>query len=138
MKTTEISCLCGAVKVRIKGEPVEQFYCHCDDCQAISGGAYVSVAIFPSAAVAVAQGVPVTWKYKVLPRQRCAACGTQLMAEVPGLDQVGVKANLLPVDMFKPRFHINCRYAVLPVKDDLPHFKSFPAKFGGSDETVDW
>ncbi|SRR5712691_4277762 len=102
MKTTEISCLCGAVKVRIKGEPVEQFYCHCDDCH------------------------------------RCAACGTQLMAEVPGLDQVGVKANLLPADMFKPRFHINCRYAVLPVKDDLPHFKSFPAKFGGSDETVNW
>ena len=46
MKTTEISCLCGAVKVRIKGEPVEQFYCHCDDCQAISGGAYVSVGSF--------------------------------------------------------------------------------------------
>jgi len=24
------------------------------------------------------------------------------------------------------------------VKVSLPHFKSFPARFGGSDETVDW
>jgi hypothetical protein len=40
MKKTEIQCLCGAIKVQIKGDPVEQFYCHCDDCQAASGGPY--------------------------------------------------------------------------------------------------
>jgi hypothetical protein len=138
VKAIEISCLCGAVKVQIKGEAVEQFYCHCDDCQAVSGGAYIGVAVFPSDAVTIAQGAPVAWRYKVLPRRMCGACGTQLTAEVPGFDQTGVKANLLPKDVFKPKFHINCRYALLPVKDDLPHFKGFPAKFGGSDETVDW
>jgi hypothetical protein len=84
------------------------------------------------------QGSPVTWKYKVLPRQRCAACGTQLMAEVPGADQIGVKANLLPAGMFRPAFHIHCRFAVLPIQDALPHFTGLPAKFGGSDATVDW
>jgi uncharacterized protein (DUF427 family) len=110
MKTTEISCLCDAIKVEIKGEPVEQFYCHCDDCQAVSGGAYVSVAVFPSNAVTVTQGTPVKWKYKVMRRLLCPHCGTQLMAEVPGFDQIGVKANLLPKGMFKPKFHINCRY----------------------------
>jgi hypothetical protein len=138
MKSTSIRCLCGAVQVRLEGEPMEQFYCHCDDCQAISGGACVGVAIFPARAVKVTQGSPVTWTYKVLPRQRCPDCGTQLMAEVPGADQIGVKANLLPKGMFKPQFHIQCRFAVLPVKDELPHYKGFPAKFGGSDETVDW
>jgi len=138
VRTTEISCLCGAIKVQLRGDPVEQFYCHCDDCQAMSGGAYVSVAIFPSEVVAVTQGEPVSWTYKTLPRKRCAACGTQLLAEVPGFDQIGVKANLLPKGMFRPEFHINCRYAVLPVRDELPHYKSLPAKFGGSDETVDW
>ena len=44
----------------------------------------------------------------------------------------------IEISCLKPEFHINCRYVVLPVKDDLPHFKGFPAKFGGSDETVDW
>jgi hypothetical protein len=138
LKTTVIACLCGAVKVRLRSEPLDQFYCHCDDCQAVSGGAYVSVAIFPDDAVKVIQGSPVTWKYKVLPRQRCAACGTQLMAEVPGADQIGVKANLLPAGMFRPAFHIHRRFAVLPIQDDLPHFRELPARFGGSDATVDW
>lgn len=138
MNTTDISCLCGTVKVRISGEPVEQFYCHCDDCQAVSGGAYVGVAIYPSNAVKVTQGKPTSWTYKRLPRHRCASCGTQLFAGVPDFDQRGVKANLLPPGTFKPEFHINCRFAVLPVRDDLPHYKAFPARFGGSDETVDW
>jgi hypothetical protein len=34
--------------------------------------------------------------------------------------------------------HLQCRFAVLPVKDDLPHYSDFPARFGGSDETVPW
>jgi hypothetical protein len=40
--------------------------------------------------------------------------------------------------MLKPAFHTHCQHAVLPVKDDLPHFKNLPARFGGTDETVDW
>lgn len=137
-KSREISCLCGAVKVRIAGEALEQFYCHCDDCQAVSGGAYVGVAIYPADAVTVTQGRPRAWKYKTLPRKMCSDCGTQLLGEVPEFGQCGVKANLLPPGTFKAEFHINCRYAVLPIKDDLPHYRAFPARFGGSDETVDW
>ncbi|HHP7246012.1 MAG TPA: GFA family protein [Elainellaceae cyanobacterium] len=138
MKTTEISCLCGAVKVQLTGDPVIQFYCHCDDCQATSGAAYIGVAVYPIDAVTLVQGELNIWTLKTLPRQRCAVCGTQIMAEVPGLNQCGIKANLLPKGAFKPDFHLHCRYAVLPVKDDLPHFKDSPASFGGTDETVTW
>ncbi|MBE9138253.1 GFA family protein [Nodosilinea sp. LEGE 07088] len=138
MKTTDISCLCGSVKVQLRGEPITQFYCHCDDCQATSGGAYIGVAVYPTNAVKVMQGELITWTLKSLPRQRCANCGTHVMAEVPGLDQCGIKANLLPKGDFKPDFHLHCRYAVLPVNDDLPHFDDLPASFGGSDETINW
>jgi hypothetical protein len=34
--------------------------------------------------------------------------------------------------------HVQCQYAVLPVVDDLPHFKWFPPVAGGSNERVDW
>ncbi|ASC71930.1 Glutathione-dependent formaldehyde-activating enzyme [Halomicronema hongdechloris C2206] len=138
MKTTEISCLCGTVKVQLTGHPITQFYCHCDDCQATSGGAYIGVAVYPVDAVKIMQGELTTWTLKSLPRQRCAVCGTHVMAEVPGLAQVGIKANLLPKGEFKPDFHLHCRYAVLPVKDDLPHFKDLPASFGGTDGTSNW
>jgi hypothetical protein len=137
VKAIEISCLCGAVKVRINGEPVEQFYCHCDDCQAASGGPYVAVAVYPKDAVTV-QGELNTLTIRTMPRKWCARCGTRMIGEVVDFDQRGVNAYLLPQGAFTPAFHINCRYAVLPVRDDLPHFKGFPAKFGGSDETVDW
>ncbi|CAA9563066.1 hypothetical protein AVDCRST_MAG81-812 [uncultured Synechococcales cyanobacterium] len=61
-----------------------------------------------------------------------------MLVEVTDLPAYGVKANLLPQGMFNPEFHIQCQYAVLPIQDDLPHVKAFPASFGGSDEMVAW
>lgn len=135
---TEITCLCGAVALELRGEPAQQFYCHCDDCQAVSGGAYVSVALFPADAVAVVRGETAMWTYKTLPRHRCTICGGAVMAEVPGFDQIGIGGNKLPADLFKPEFHIRCRYARLPVEDDLPHYADVPPLFGGTDERVAW
>jgi hypothetical protein len=37
-----------------------------------------------------------------------------------------------------PKFHIYCQFAILPVRDGLPHFKTVPAAFGGSEEKVEW
>jgi hypothetical protein len=133
-----IACVCGSVQVRLSGEPAVQFYCHCDDCQASSGGAYVSLALYPADAVTVAKGDLNTWTHKTMPRSRCAVCGTVILAEVPGGTLIAIKANLFPAGEFKPAFHEHCSYAVLPVKDELPHYKGLPPEFGGTDETVDW
>lgn len=135
---SDIACPCGAVVVRVRGEPELQFYCHCDDCQTISGGAYVPVALFGADAVLSVEGRTETWTYKVLPRQRCAVCGCGMLAEVPGFGQFGISGNRLPAGMLKPQFHINCRYAQRPVKDDLPHYASLPEMFGGDGRLADW
>ena len=82
------------------------------------------------------RGPLTTWTLKTMPRKRCVVCGTHVLAEVPGSKQIGIKANLLPVGAFKPTFHENCRYALLPVEDDLPRYRGYPAQFGGADETV--
>jgi hypothetical protein len=137
MKAIEVSCLCGNVRVQIAGKPVEQFYCHCDDCQTASGAPYVAVAVYPNEAVTV-QGELNTLTIRNMPRKWCARCGTRMIGEVVNFDQRGVNALLLPPGEFTPAFHINCGYALLPVKDELPHYKGVPARFGGSDETVDW
>ena len=50
----------------------------------------------------------------------------------------GVTATLFPAGMFVPKFHINCASAVLPIRDDLPHYAGLPAKMGGADTFVDW
>jgi hypothetical protein len=138
MSTVEIGCACGATRVEIEGAPLVQFHCHCDDCRAVSGAPYVTVALFPRPALRVTQGRPDTFVYKTMQRRRCPHCGTMLFGEPPGLDICGIRADLLPPALFKPQFHIHCRLAVQPVEDGLPHYKSVPPQFGGTDEQVDW
>ena len=40
-KTVLVQCRCGEVQLELTGDPTVQFYCHCDDCQAVHGAAYV-------------------------------------------------------------------------------------------------
>ena len=62
----------------------------------------------------------------------------RLFAEIAGVGLRGVNAYLLRRDQFHPQFHVHCQHAVLPVLDQLPHYKAFPAAFGGADDLVDW
>jgi len=39
---------------------------------------------------------------------------------------------------FKPEMHINCREAIAPVHDGLPHYQTKPATFGGDDVLMKW
>jgi hypothetical protein len=137
MDPIEVACSCGAVNVRLTAPPVAQFYCHCDDCQRATGSPYIGVAVFPANAVSV-QGETDVWTLRTLPRRRCGVCGIQMTGEVPGGEIIGVRADRLPAGTFRPQFHINCRHALLPVRDALPHYAGVPPEFGGDDERVAW
>ena len=138
METLAVECRCGAVQLQLTGEPLEHFYCHCDDCQAMHGGAYVPEALYRADAVQVTRGAPASWTWKKNPRFACATCGTRLFIDVLAFGLRGVNGYLLPPGAFEPTFHMHCRFAVRPVSDGLPHFLALPARFGGSDVTVDW
>ena len=69
---TKIQCRCGAVEVEISGEPIAQMYCHCDDCQAVHGGAYAPESVYPADAVKVVRGDPMAWKLKRNPASPAA------------------------------------------------------------------
>jgi hypothetical protein len=135
---TKVQCRCRAVEVEITAEPIVQFFCHCDDCQAVHGGAYAPESVYPADAVKVVRGDPMAWKLKRNPRFTCRECGTRLFIDVLGRDPRGVTGFLLPPGKFQPAFHVQCQFAVRPVVDDLPHYKGMPTRFGGSDERVEW
>jgi Glutathione-dependent formaldehyde-activating enzyme len=61
---TKVQCRCGATELEITAEPIVQFYCHCDDCQAVHGGAYAPESVYPADAVTVVRGDPTNWKVK--------------------------------------------------------------------------
>ncbi len=130
-----VACPCGAAKLKISGEPMVQFYCHCSDCRRIHGGAYAPEAMFKSREVEVI-GETMSFTLKTTPRVSCAKCGARLYAEVASVKLKGVNGTLL--SDFTPAFHMHCSEAVLPVRDDLPHYAKQPAAFGGDDTLVEW
>src|SRR5688500_14253922 len=135
---TTVSCLCGALSLELSGPPLVQLYCHCDDCQAVHAAAYVPAVLYPHAAVRVVAGQPLPWKRNTTLRATCPGCGTRRSAEPPGGRIRSVPACFLPAGRFRPEFHMQCRFALLPVKDTLPHYAREPARLGGSDEQVSW
>ncbi|HEU4411411.1 MAG TPA: GFA family protein [Polyangiaceae bacterium] len=138
MTTTTLQCLCGAITMELSGEPLACFYCHCDDCQAVHGAAYLPAAMYWTAQTRIVAGEPLRWKRRTTTRATCGACGTRLFAEPAGFEIRSISALLLPAGSFRPTFHVQCQHALLPVQDDLPHYKGFPAMFGGSDERMPW
>ncbi len=134
----ETQCRCGSVRLALAGGPVAQLFCHCDDCQRAHAAAYVAAAIYPAPMVEVTQGRTKTTKVRDLPRLRCEECGDHLFSEIARVGMRSVNAYLLPRGIFKPQFHVQCQHAVRPLRDELPHYKGFPAAFGGKEEFVDW
>ena len=133
-----LTCPCGAIEVTVRGAPIAQFYCHCDDCRKMTSGAYAAESVHPAEQVEVTRGETAVWTLQRNPRHYCGRCGGRLFVDIVRLKLRGVNAFLLPSDAFAPQSHIHCRFAVRPVKDELPHFAGMPAEFGGSDEQVDW
>jgi hypothetical protein len=133
-----VRCRCGEVEIEISAEPLAQFFCHCDDCQAMHGAAYVPESVYPAEAVRIIRGEPTSWILKRNPRSICRVCGTKLFIEVATLNLRGVNGYLLPDDAFHPQFHMQCRFAVCAIRDDLPHYRARAPQFGGPEEFVDW
>jgi hypothetical protein len=121
---TKVQCRCGAVEVEITGEPIVQFFCHCDDCQAVHGGPYVPESVYPAAAVNVVRGHPTRWKLKRNPRVTCRECGTRLFIDVEAQRLRGVNGFLLRPGKFQAAFHVQCQFAVRPIVDDLSHYRA--------------
>jgi Glutathione-dependent formaldehyde-activating enzyme len=72
-RMTMVQCRCGAVEVEITSELIVQFFCHCDDCQAVHGGAYAPESVYPADAVKVVRGDPLAWKLKRIPASPAAS-----------------------------------------------------------------
>lgn len=135
---TRVQCRCGAIEIELTEAPIAQFYCHCDDCQAMHGAAYVPESVYPAEAVTVTRGTPAVWTLKRNPRFTCPTCGTRLFIDVLARGLRGLNGYLLPPEQFRPSYHMQCQFAVRPILDDLPHYRSRAPQFEGPDETVDW
>jgi hypothetical protein len=77
------SCLCGAVRYEITGEPEWAHNCHCRRCRKIRGAAFASNLFVPLDRVRYTQGEDLLRSYKLPEAARfthvfCSVCGASL------------------------------------------------------------
>jgi len=95
----EGGCVCGAVRYRVKDQPVRNSACHCTFCQRRTGSAFGLGAYYKQKDVELLKGELRTYEHRSdesgrwLRFQFCTNCGTQVTwtAEaLPGMRAIGV------------------------------------------------
>ena len=111
-------CLCGAIRYRLRGDPVTLYACHCTDCQTSTGSSFALSMLVPRESIEVRQGEPELCEVDLPDGRRkrafrCASCGTHLWGAPQRVPQV---LNLHPGTLddttwFEPVGHIWTRSA---------------------------
>jgi hypothetical protein len=119
-------CLCGAVRYRVRGEPVWVAHCHCKSCQRASGSAVLPFAGFATEGFEIVQGTPVRFASSPgVARSFCPTCGTPLTYQAerfPGEVHITLGSLDAPA-AFTPTAHVwtEDRVASIAYSDGLRH-----------------
>ncbi len=72
-------CLCGAIRYRVRGEPLRVGLCHCGQCRRETGSALPCYVTWSRKALEITKGQPAGFRVSdVATRQFCRDCGSPL------------------------------------------------------------
>ena len=133
-------CSCGAVRYRLDSQPFDTGWCHCRNCQRISGAPALVFASVPVADLVIEKGseaIGTTCPTDFGRRQFCTRCGTPLTIAVdfqPDTIDIAV-ATLDEPDKVEPGFHIFYarRISWAEAGDTLPRHDKFRPDTRGLD-----
>jgi len=132
-------CFCGAVEIRVTGQPAASGYCHCESCRQWSAGPINAFTLWAPDAVTVTRGTEQLGGYQKTERsirRWCKLCGGHLFTEHPTWGVTDVYAAVIPDLPFSPMLHVNYQETVLHLHDGLPKQRDMPAEMGGSGALV--
>jgi hypothetical protein len=132
--TLKGSCLCGAVRYEVSGEPQRFLHCHCSRCRKATGTGHASNLFLQPAALNWLSGEDQLRSFKVPEAKRftnvfCATCGSRMPRQMQGSDAVLVPAGSLDDEApLKPQARIfygsrtlwSCDANEMPVHAEYP------------------
>jgi hypothetical protein len=125
----EGGCLCGAVRFKARGEPINVRVCHCRKCQKAMGSPFYARALFPQDALTI-EGESARYpSSEQIERIFCKTCGTRLMSWRTNGTAAGVAlATFDDRNAFAPTEHIWVDEKINWVKldDGLPQYPEYP------------
>lgn len=128
------SCLCGALKYRVSGEPTKFYHCHCSRCRKSSGTGHASNLFIEKGSLEWDGDTSLIRRFKVPEAKRftrtfCNTCGGPLPREVPDYGFVFVPAGTLNEEPnIRPQARIfqDSRTSWSCSTEPLPGFDNYP------------
>lgn len=133
-QTLNGSCLCGAVKFTVSGEPARFYHCHCSRCRKSSGAAHASNLFLQNGKIEWSGDTDSIRSFKLPEAERftrtfCNHCGGPLPREIIALKMAFVPAGTLddePNISPQARIFQGSRTTWSCSGDALPGFESYP------------
>jgi len=132
--TLKGSCLCGAVKYEVTGEPTRFLHCHCSRCRKATGTGHASNLFLQPGVLKWLSGEEQVRAYKVPEAKRfsnnfCATCGSRVPRQTKDTDIVMIPSGSLDDDApIKPQARIfsGSRANWSCAGDALPSYPEYP------------
>ncbi|KAH9176899.1 Mss4-like protein [Lactarius sanguifluus] len=132
------ACFCGEVTYALSAPPVLRAYCHCTQCQRLTGCPFIHTIHFPASAFTWTHDSPVDsfvnplkpWKT----RTRCRACGVTVSSHNSKTDRISVWGSHLARDdsghilrwaELRPTVHIFYGTRLLDIGDGLGKWEGY-------------
>jgi hypothetical protein len=117
-------CLCGHVRYRATGAPLNVNYCHCTMCLKQTGAPVAAFVTFPRANITFSGAEPTLYRSSEIAfRGFCPKCGSALVWQRVGADKIDfLVGSLDDPARVQPREHLWTSKALpwLHIEDDLP------------------
>lgn len=127
-------CMCGAISLTVRGQPVGTGQCHCKDCQRASGTGHMSLAFFKKDDVEI-RGQTSSFPSKadsgnINTRHFCPKCGSRMYGENSGRPGfMGISAGVFDDNSwFGPQrvVYVKDKPAWDMTATDVPNFDMMP------------
>jgi len=127
--TREGGCLCGAVRYKCEGEPINVRVCHCRNCQKATASPFYARALYDQGAITVSGETGRFSSSGHLERVFCTQCGTRLFSWRSNGTAAGVAlATFDDRNAFAPTEHIwvSEKISWVRLDDGLPQYPEGP------------